>query len=58
MKGEINMIPCIITGAICVFVGGMIGTTIMALLSFHKATEYEEEILELRRRVAELEEKE
>ena len=41
-----------------VFVGGMIGTTIMALLSFHKLTEYEEEILKLRRRVAELEEKE
>ena len=41
-----------------VFVGGMIGTTIMALLSFRKLTEYEEEILELRRRVAELEEKE
>ena len=33
-----------------VFVGGMIGTTIMALLSFRKLTEYEEEILELRRR--------
>ena len=41
-----------------VFVGGMIGTTIMALLSFHKLTEYEEEIPELRRRVAELEERE
>ena len=41
-----------------VFVGGMIGTTIMALLSFRKSMEYEVEILKLRRRVAELEEKE
>lgn len=41
-----------------VFVGGMIGAAVMALLSFHKLTEYEEEILKLRRRVAELEEKE
>ena len=30
----------------------------MALLSFHKLTEYEEEILKLRRRVAELGERE
>ena len=58
MKGEINMIPCIITGAVCVLVSGAIGAAVMALLSFHKATEYEEEILKLRRRVAELEEKE
>ena len=58
MKGEIYMIPCIITGAVCVFVSGAIGAAVMALLSFHKATEYEEEILKLRRRVAELEEKE
>ena len=56
MKGEIYMIPCIITGAICVLVSGAIGVAVMALLSFHKLTEYEEEILELRRRVAELEE--
>ena len=34
------------------------GTAVMALLSFHKSTEYEVEILKLRRRVAELEEKE
>ena len=40
------------------FVGSFIGVALMALLSFHKLTEYEEEILELRRRVAELEEKE
>ena len=53
-----NMIPCIITGAACALVSGAIGAAVMALLSFHKATEYEEEILELRRRVAELEEKE
>ena len=52
------MIPCIITGAVCALVSGAIGTTIMALLSFRKATEYEEEILKLRRRVAEMEEKE
>ena len=58
MKGEICMIPCIITGAVCALVSGAIGAAVMALLSFHKATEYEEEILELRRRVAELEEKE
>ena len=58
MKGEIYMRPCIITGAICVLVSGAIGVAVMALLSFHKLTEYEEEILELRRRVAELEEKE
>lgn len=41
-----------------VFVGGIFGVVIMALLSFRKLAEYEEEILELRRRVAELEEKE
>lgn len=41
-----------------VFVGVIFGGVIMALLSFRKLTEYEEEILELRRRVAELEEKE
>ena len=58
MKGEIYMIPCIITGAVWTRVSGAIGAAVMALLSFHKATEYEEEILELRRRVAELEEKE
>ena len=52
------MISCIITGAICVLVSGAIGAAVMALLSFHKLTEYEEEILKLRRRVAELEEKE
>ena len=52
------MLEIIIAAIVGVFVGSMIGTTIMALLSFHKATEYEEEILELRRRVAELEEKE
>ena len=40
-----------------VFVGAIFGVVIMALLSFHKLTEYEEEILKLRRRVAELEEK-
>lgn len=49
------MIEIIIAAIVGVFVGGMIGTTIMALLSFHKLTEYEEEILKLRRRVAELE---
>ena len=58
MKGEIYMIPCIITGTVCTLVSGAFGAAVMALLSFHKATEYEEEILELRRRVAELEEKE
>lgn len=52
------MIPCIITGAVCTLVSGAIGVAVMALLSFRKLTEYEEEILELRRRVAELEEKE
>ena len=41
-----------------VFVGVIFGAVIMALLSFHKLTEYEVEILELRRRVAELEERE
>lgn len=41
-----------------VFVGVFVGVVIMALLSFHKLTEYEKEILRLRRRVAELEEKE
>ena len=41
-----------------VFVGVIFGVVIMALLRFHKLTEYEEEIIELRRRVAELEEKE
>ena len=41
-----------------VFVGVIFGVVIMALLSFRKATEYEAEILKLRRRVAELEEKE
>lgn len=41
-----------------VFVGVIFGVVIMALLSFRKATEYEKEILRLRRRVAELEEKE
>lgn len=35
-----------------------IGAAVMALLSFRKLTEYEVEILKLRRRVAELEEKE
>ena len=39
-------------------IGVILGVVIMALLSFHKLTEYEEEILKLRRRVAELEEKE
>ena len=39
-------------------IGFIIGVVIMALLSFHKLTEYEEEIQKLRRRVAELEEKE
>ena len=58
MKGEIYMIPCIITGAVCTLVSGAIGVAVMALLSFRKATEYEREILRLRRRVAELEEKE
>ena len=48
----------IIIAAICIFVGNIIGAAVMALLSFHKLTEYEEEILKLRRRVAELEEKE
>lgn len=52
------MIPCIITGAVCTLVSGAFGVMIMALLSFRKATEYEKEILRLRRRVAELEEKE
>lgn len=52
------MISCIITGTVCTLVSGAIGVMIMALLSFRKSTEYEEEILELRRRVAELEEKE
>lgn len=41
-----------------IFVGSALGAAIMALLSFHKLTEYEDEILKLRRRVAELEEKE
>ena len=41
-----------------VFVGVIFGIVIMALLSFHKLEEYEEEIFELRRRVAVLEEKE
>ena len=41
-----------------VILGGALGVAVMALLSFRKATEYEEEILKLRRRVAELEEKE
>lgn len=41
-----------------VFVGVIFGGFIMVLLSFHKLTEYEAEILKLRRRVAELEEKE
>ena len=41
-----------------VFVGVIFGVVIMALLSFRKLTEYEEEIFELRHRVAELEEKE
>ena len=50
------MIEIIIAAIVGVFVGGMIGTTIMALLSFRKSTEYEVEILKLRRRVAELEE--
>ena len=58
MKGEIYMIPCIITGAVCTLVSGAFGVMIMALLNFRMSTEYEEEILELRRRVAELEEKE
>lgn len=57
-EGGIIMIPCIITGAVCTLVSGAIGTAVMALLSFRKLTEYEEEILKLRRRVAELEEKE
>lgn len=35
------------------FVGVILCVVIMALLSFHKLTEYEEEILKLRRRVAE-----
>ena len=52
------MLEIIIAAIVGVFVGGMIGTTIMALLSFHKSTEYEVEILKLRHRVAELEEKE
>ena len=52
------MIPCIITGAVCALVSGAIDAAVMALLSFRKFTEYEVEILELRRRVAELEEKE
>ena len=52
------MIEIIIAAIVGVFVGGMVGAAVMALLSFHKATEYEEEILKLRRRVAELEEKE
>lgn len=52
------MFEIIIAAIVGVFVGGMIGTTIMALLSFRKAMEYEEEILKLRRRVAELEMKE
>lgn len=41
-----------------VFAGVIFGVVIMAPLSFHKLTEYEEEILKLRRRVAELEERE
>ena len=41
-----------------VFVGVIFGVVIMALLSFRKLAEYEQEILKLRRRVAELEEKE
>ena len=41
-----------------VFVGVIFGVAIMALLSSHKLKEYEEEILKLRRRVAELEERE
>ena len=41
-----------------VILGGALGVAVMALLSFRKSTEYEVEILELRRRVAELEEKE
>lgn len=57
MKGEIYMIPCIITGAVCALVSGAIGAAVMALLNFRMSTEYEEEILKLRRRVAELEEK-
>ena len=52
------MFEIIIAAIVGVFVGGMIGAAVMALLSFRKATEYEEEILKLRRRVAELEEKE
>ena len=52
------MLEIIIAAIVGVFVGGMISTTIMALLSFRKATEYEVEILKLRRRVAELEAKE
>lgn len=52
------MIPCIITGAVCTLVSGAIGAAVMALLSFRKLTEYEKEILRLRRRVVEMEEKE
>ena len=57
-QGEHGFFEIIIAAIVGVFVGGMIGTTIMALLSFRKLTEYEVEILKLRRRVAELEEKE
>ena len=39
-------------------IGVFVGVIFGALLRFHKLTEYEEEIIELRRRVAELEEKE
>ena len=53
-KGEIIMIGFFIG----VILGGAIGAAVMALLSFHKLTKYEEEILKLRRRVTELEEKE
>ena len=52
------MIEKFIIGTVCLFIGAALGVMIMALLSFHKLTEYEEEIIELRRRVAELEEKE
>ena len=41
-----------------VFIGAPFGAVVMTLMSYHKSTEYEMEILKLRRRVAELEEKE
>ena len=52
------MFEIIIAAIVGVFVSGAIGAAVMALLSFHKLTEYENKILKLRRRVAELEEKE